>query len=48
MPDLPITDATVLDGTGRPGFPADVAVTGGRVVEVGRLAGQQATRATGS
>ena len=27
MRDLLITDAPVLDGTGRPGFPADLSVT---------------------
>jgi N-acyl-D-amino-acid deacylase len=32
--DLLITDAVVVDGTGAPGRPADVAITGGRIVAI--------------
>ena len=42
--DLLIRNGRVLDGTGNPWFPADIAVRGGRIVAVGSLAGAQAAR----
>jgi N-acyl-D-amino-acid deacylase len=42
--DLVITGGLVLDGTGAPAAPADVAVAGGRIVEIGRLLGVRAAR----
>ncbi len=35
MTDLVIRNGTVIDGTGRPGFAADVAITDGIITEVG-------------
>ena len=40
--DLVIKGGTVVDGTGRPGFQADVAIDGDRVVEVGKVEGRSA------
>lgn len=36
-PSSIIQGATILDGTGRPGFRASVRIAGGRIVDVGRL-----------
>ena len=44
MHDLVIRGARVIDGSGAPAFPADVAVDAGRIVEVGRLASSSAHR----
>jgi N-acyl-D-amino-acid deacylase len=41
--DLVIRNGRILDGTGNPWFPADVAVKDGRIAAVGRLANAQAT-----
>lgn len=38
--ELIIRDAQVIDGSGLPSFHADVAVDGGRIVEVGRVGGE--------
>lgn len=42
--DLLITNARVLDGTGNPWFPADIAVQDGRIAAVGSLEGAPAAR----
>lgn len=42
--DLLFTGGRVVDGTGAPWFLADVAVRGGKIAAVGKLAGQAAAR----
>ena len=42
--DLVISGGTVIDGSGAPGYPADVAVTGGVIRAVGALGGAAAAR----
>jgi N-acyl-D-amino-acid deacylase len=48
--DLVITNGTVIDGTGRPRFRADLGILNGRIAAIAtgeRLAGQQTINATG-
>jgi N-acyl-D-aspartate/D-glutamate deacylase len=40
MTDIALRGATVVDGTGRPSYTADVVVRGGKIVEIGRLGKQ--------
>src|SRR5665213_2656809 len=49
MVDLVIRNGTVIDGTGAEPFDADVAIDGGRIVAVGRIAakGQEEIDARG-
>ncbi|HEV2859690.1 MAG TPA: amidohydrolase family protein, partial [Pyrinomonadaceae bacterium] len=42
--DLVVTNARVVDGSGNPWFRADVAVKGGRIARVGRVAPSEAAR----
>jgi dihydroorotase/N-acyl-D-amino-acid deacylase len=42
--DLIITNGTVVDGSGKPGFLADVAIKGDRIVKIGKLTGATATQ----
>lgn len=44
MPDLTIREATIIDGTGAPGYTGDVEVTDGRIAAVGAGAGGNAPR----
>lgn len=38
--DLVIRNGKIIDGSGLPGFHGDVAVSGGRIVEIGRVEGE--------
>ena len=42
--DLLIVNGRIVDGTGNPWYRGDIAVQGGRIVEIGRLDGRPATR----
>jgi N-acyl-D-amino-acid deacylase len=42
--DLIITNGTVIDGSGKTAFTADLAIKGDRIVKIGKLAGATATQ----
>ena len=37
--DLVIKNGNIIDGSGLPGFHGDIVVSGGRIVEIGRVSG---------
>jgi len=37
--DLIVRNGNIIDGSGLPGFHGDVAVSGGRIVEIGKVSG---------
>ncbi len=45
--DLLIKNGTVVDGGGGPRYQADVAIAGGKVVEIGRVKEQARQRPNG-
>jgi cytosine/adenosine deaminase-related metal-dependent hydrolase len=40
--DLIVRNGKIIDGSGLPGFHGDVAVSGGRIVEIGKVSGEGA------
>jgi N-acyl-D-aspartate/D-glutamate deacylase len=44
MHDLVIEAATLIDGTGKPAHTADLAISAGRITEIGRIGGKAGTR----
>ncbi len=42
--DLLIKNGSIVDGSGRPGYPSDLAVKGDRIVRIGNLKSAKATR----
>ena len=40
MVDIIIRDGCIVDGSGKPGFQADIAVQNGRIISIGNLADQ--------
>ena len=40
MFDLVIKNANLVDGTGAPGYPTDIAVDEGRIAVIGRVDGE--------
>lgn len=46
--DLVIRNSSVVDGTGRPAFTGDIAITGDRIAAIGRFGGDSRTEVDGS
>ena len=42
--DLLIKNGRVIDGTGKPGYVADIGITGDRIIKIGKLENSSATR----